>query len=441
MSSVPGTSQNLNTNSTSLGEWLAYLEKIHFASIELGLGRINKVKTDLELTPSFPIIVVGGTNGKGSVCAMLEAILTKAGFHVGCYTSPHLLRYNERIRINRHDISDEALCETFSIIEAARVRCETSLTFFEFSTLAAMFLFIQSKVDIAILEVGLGGRLDAVNTFDADCAILTSIGLDHMDYLGDTRESIGHEKAGIFRSTKAAICAEPDAPSTLCQHAKAIGANLLQINKDFGYASDGDQWRFWGLKGKHHCLPYPSLRGANQLQNATACLMALETLREYVPVSIDNIRQGLLDIQLLGRFQVFLGQPIEIVDVAHNPDSARILAANLDTMGSYGQTFAVFSMLKDKDIGGVIHALKHCVDIWLVSTIDAPRGAHSNVLVEILENMGLTRENGKVFVFPNPAAAYGFACERATKNDRICVLGSFYTVSAVLQHKGITRCE
>lgn len=426
---------------TSLSEWLSHLEKIHLTSIELGLERINRVKSDLKLNPSFPVIIVGGTNGKGSVCSMLEAILSNAGFHVGCYTSPHLLRYNERIRIDRREISDSVLCETFSAVESTRVKSGTSLTFFEFSTLAAMNLFVQSQVEVAILEVGLGGRLDAVNVFDADCAILTSIGLDHMDYLGHTRESIGFEKAGIFRSSKFAICADTNAPLTISQQAKVIGAKLLQINDDFGYSIKDDQWCFWGIKGKHYCLPYPSLRGVNQLQNASACMMALDVLRDQVPVSISNIRQGLIDIQLLGRFQVFLGQPIEVLDVAHNPDAARILASNLDAMGAYHQTYAVFSMLKDKDLNGVVQALRHCVDIWLVSSIDVPRGAHANDLVEVLRNANLTQEDGKVIVFPDTVSAYGFACERATKNDRICVLGSFYTVSAVLKYKDIARCE
>lgn len=436
-----GLISDSNLDLMSLDEWLVHLEKCHLTSIELGLERIGKVKNDLGLIPDFPVIIVGGTNGKGSVCAMLESILSYAGYQVGCFTSPHLLRYNERIRVGREEVENDVLCETFSIIESVRVKSETSLTYFEFSTLAAMHLFVQSKVDIVILEVGLGGRLDATNVFDADCAILTSIGLDHMDYLGHTREAIGFEKAGIFRKSKVAICAEPNAPLTIAQQAEAVGENLQQINDDFGYVAQEGQWRFWGPNGKHYCLPYPSLRGENQLQNASACLMALDVLRDNVPVGISNIRQGLLDIQLPGRFQVFLGQPIEIVDVAHNPDAARVLANNLESMGSYDKTYAVFSMLKDKDIAGVVGALKHSVDIWLVSSLDVPRGASGDELVEILENAELKKKDGNVIVFPDPVAAYGFACEQAANNDRICVLGSFYTVSAVLQHKNVTRCE
>ncbi|MDP1557353.1 MAG: bifunctional tetrahydrofolate synthase/dihydrofolate synthase [Nitrosomonas sp.] len=424
-----------NPEPGSLDKWLVYLDHIHTKPIEMGLSRVNQIKDMLGLDPTFPLIIVGGTNGKGSVCFMLEAILTCAGFNVGCYTSPHLLQFNERIRINQQEVSDHSLCEAFDSIEQVRVRSGISITYFEFTTLAAMRLFTQSGVDVAILEVGLGGRLDAVNIFDADCAILTSIGLDHMEYLGHTRDAIGFEKSGIFRKGKIAICAEPDTPLTVQQHANTIGAQCFLIGDDFGYLTKDDQWQFWGPKGKHHCLPYPALRGANQLQNATACLMALDMLRDCLPVNMNDIRQGLLDVKLPGRFQVFSGQPVEVMDVAHNPAAAVILASNLDAMGSFQQTYAVLSMLKDKDMEGVVQALKHCVDIWLVSSIQTLRGASADELVMVLKNFGLTRDNGKVIAFSDPAEAYVFACKHATKNDRICVLGSFYTVGAVLQYK------
>lgn len=428
-----------NSEPNSLDEWLVYLDHIHSKPIELGLSRVNQIKNKLGLDPTFPLIIVGGTNGKGSVCSMLEAILVCAGFNVGCYTSPHLLEFNERIRINQQGMNDNALCEAFGVVNAARENNDISLTYFEFITLAAMHLFIQSGVDVAILEVGLGGRLDAVNIFDADCAIITSIDLDHIDYLGCTRESIGFEKSGIFREGKIAICAEPDTPATIHQQAKRIGAEYFLIDNDFGYLADDKQWRFWGPKGKRHCLPYPALRGANQLQNASACLMALDMLRDYFPVNMNDVRQGLLNVQLPGRFQVFPGQPFKVMDVAHNPSAARVLATTLDETGPFHQTYAVFSMLSDKDIAGVVQALKHCVDIWLVSTIQTPRGASADELVIVLKNAGLTVEAGKVIVFSDPAAAYVFACEQATKNDRICVLGSFYTVSTVLRYKKTTQ--
>ena len=419
----------------TLAEWLTYFEQTHPKSIELGLERVNQVKNQLKLEPLFPIVVVGGTNGKGSVCAILEAILTCAGFRVGCYTSPHFLRYNERVRIARREVDDIDLCEAFGKVETARRNSGISLTYFEYGTLAAMLLFMRAKVDIAILEVGLGGRLDAVNVFDADCAILTSIGLDHMDYLGVTREEIGFEKAGIFRAGKTAICAETNAPATINQQAEKIGANFLQIGEDFGYLTEQKRWHFWGSEGKRHCLPYPALRGSIQLNNASACLAALDVLEEHLPVSMSDIRDGLLDVLLPGRFQIFSSQPLVIMDVAHNPDAAHVLADNLDAMQSYRHTYAVFAMLRDKDIVGVVKALKHCVDVWLISTIHVPRGAHANELLEILNEAGISETNKAIHVFSDPVGAYGYACEHATNNDRICVLGSFYTVSAILQNQ------
>ena len=419
----------------TLAEWLTYFEQIHPKSIELGLERVNQVKDQLALEPLFPLIVVGGTNGKGSVCAMLEAILTCAGFRVGCYTSPHFLRYNERIRIGRREVYDIDLCEAFEKVETARRNSGISLTYFEYGTLAAMLLFVRAKVDIAILEVGLGGRLDAVNVFDADCAILTSIGLDHMDYLGFTREEIGFEKAGIFRTGKTAICAETNVPVTIIKQANKIGANFLQIGEDFGYYAEQKQWHFWGSESKRHCLPFPALRGAIQLNNASACLAALDMLEEHLPVSMSDIRDGFLDVLLPGRFQIFSSQPLVIMDVAHNPDAAHVLADNLDAMQSYRHTYAVFAMLKDKDIIGVVKALKHCVDVWLISTIHVPRGAHADELLEIFNEVGISEANMAIQVFSDPVGAYGYACEHATNNDRICVLGSFYTVSAILQNQ------
>jgi dihydrofolate synthase / folylpolyglutamate synthase len=419
----------------TLAEWLTYLEQIHPKTIELGLERVHQVKSRLKLDPLFPIIVVGGTNGKGSVCAMLEAILTCAGLCVGCYTSPHFLRYNERVRIGRREVYDIDLCEAFEKVEAVRRNSGISLTYFEYGTLAAMLLFVRAKVDIAILEVGLGGRLDAVNVFDADCAIITSIGLDHMDYLGVTREEIGFEKAGIFRAGKTAICAETNVPVTVNQQAEKIGANFLQIGEDFGYYTEQKQWHFWGSDGRRNCLPYPALHGAIQLNNASACLAALDVLEEYLPVSMNDIRDGLLDVSLPGRFQIFSSHPMVIMDVAHNPEAAHVLADNLDAMQSYRHTYAVFAMLKDKDMIGVVRALKHCVDVWLISTIYVPRGAHANELLEILNEVGISEANKAIHLFSDPVGAYGYACEHATNDDRICVLGSFYTVSAILHNQ------
>lgn len=245
----------IDTRPTTLEGWLNYLEKLHPKTIDMGLERVRRVRDSLRLTVDFPVITVAGTNGKGSVCAMLESIFSQASYNTGCYTSPHLLRYNERIRVNQHEISDEILCDVFAEIESARESVGTTLTYFEFGTLAAMLIFVRARVDVAILEVGLGGRLDAVNVFDTDCAILTSIDLDHMDYLGSTREAIGQEKIGIFRENKPAICAEPDIPRLLYEKMRSASARLYCINDAFGYMADNQQWRYRGISGHHYNLP------------------------------------------------------------------------------------------------------------------------------------------------------------------------------------------
>lgn len=424
-------------NPGSLTEWLAYLEKQHPELIEMGLERVNKVRLGLGQSPSFPLIVVGGTNGKGSVCRMLESILSCAGYKVGCYTSPHLVKFNERIRIHQKEVNDESLIQAFDTVDKARLKSNTSLTFFEFGTLAAMQLFIEMHVDVAILEIGLGGRLDAVNIFDTDCAVLTSVDIDHIDYLGDTRDQIGSEKVAIFRRDRPAICAETDLPLTVLHQVENIGANFIQINKEFGFLSKENQWDFWGPAGWRYSLPYPALRGVKQLQNASACLAALDMLVDQLPVSMNEIRQGLLEATLPGRFQVIANQPLVVLDVAHNPAAAHTLSINLDATKPIGYTYAVFAMLHDKDIQGVIQALKDNIDIWLVSSLDTPRGAQADSLINEIECVGISREGDAICKFSDPVSAFVFACERATKNDRICIFGSFHTVGAVLQYQNI----
>lgn len=411
---------------TSLPDWLAYLEQLHPKTIELGLERVSQVKARLQLRPAFLIITVGGTNGKGSTCAMLEAILSAAGYKTGLYTSPHLLRYNERVRIAMQEASDPALCDAFAAVETARG--EISLSYFEFGTLAAMWLFQQQQVEVAVLEVGLGGRLDAVNAFDADCAIVTSVDLDHMDYLGDNREIIGWEKAGIFRADKPAVCADASPPNRLLDHAAQIGANLKLIGKDFVAQRDDSQWQFSSQGGWHLSLPYPSLRGTYQVDNASACLAALETLRERLPVTPDDIRRGLLEASVPGRFQVLPGHPVVILDVAHNPHAARALASNLGQMRRDGRTIAVFAMLADKDISGVVAALKDVIDLWLVSGIDHPRGMAADALAAHVADQSHE-------VFPDIAAAYRHACQIAGGSDRIVAFGSFHTVAEIMQQR------
>ena len=423
-----------NIGPNSLADWLTYLEELHPKTIEMGLERINRVRLELGLMPAFPIIMVGGTNGKGSVCAMLESVLSCAGYKVGCYTSPHLLQYNERIRIDKKEIDDEKLCQIFNHINASRKECNTSLTFFDFGTLAAVSLFIQARVDVAILEVGLGGRLDAVNVFDADCSILTSIDFDHVEYLGDTREKIGFEKAAIFRKNKPAICSEIDLPDSVHQQARERGANFFQFAKEFGFSRKNTQWDFWGPKGWRYSLPFPALRGARQLQNASTCLAALDMMNELLPVSMNEVRQGLTEAVIPGRFQVVSIQPLIILDVAHNPSAASVLSENLAATKPAGNTYAVFAMLQDKDICGVVQELKNDIDFWLVSSIHSSRAATVDYLINEIHKAGILNEKNTIYKFPDCEAAFVFACEQATKNDRICIFGSFYIVGAVLRY-------
>ena len=411
----------------TLPAWLGHIERVHPQAIEMGLERVAAVKSALGLAPVFPVFTVGGTNGKGSACAMLEAILDHAGYKVGCYTSPHLLRYNERVRVSRREASDDALVRALEAVEAARG--EIALTYFEFSTLAAAWLFSEARVDVAVLEVGLGGRLDAVNAFDADCALVMSVDLDHMDYLGATRESVGFEKAGIFREGHPAVCADARPPSTLTQHAATIGAELLLIGRDFGYETRPQQWRYWGPRGERHGLPHPALRGEHQIANAAACIAALDALHGHLPVSANDIRAGLVDVDNPGRFQVLPGRPAVILDVAHNPAAASALAQNLARMPSAGRTLAVFAMLRDKDIAGVIGAVKDRIDSWFVAGTEGPRAADASALREELARAGVVET---VSTCANVVDAYAQACDRAAENDRILVFGSFYTVAAIL---------
>jgi dihydrofolate synthase/folylpolyglutamate synthase len=421
---MTGTDRQLKT----LSEWLDYIERLHPKTIALGLDRVHKVRQALGLEPACPVITVGGTNGKGSVCAMLETTLHCSGFRVGCYTSPHLLRYNERVRISRAEASDSDLVRAFAAVELAR--SGVPLTYFEMGTLAAMWLFAERGVDVAVLEVGLGGRLDAVNAFDTDCAVITSVDIDHVDFLGGDRESIGYEKAGIFRSGRPAVCADPAPPASLIRHAAEIGARLLRIGVDFGINVQDRQWQYWGPRGKRNALPIPALRGTPQLGNAAAAITALECLRERLPVTMSDIRAGLLQSDLPGRFQVLPGRPAVILDVAHNPQAARVLAASLETMGrTTGRTFAVFAMLKDKDIAGVIAAVKQRVTHWFIAGLGGPRGASATELGQAL----VAADVGAVTACGDVAAAYTQACDMATENDRILVFGSFYTVAAVMQ--------
>lgn len=385
------------------------------------------VRRALGARQNAPVISVGGTNGKGSTCAMLERILLSAGYRVGLYTSPHLIDYNERVRIDGRPASDEVLCASFAKVEAARR--DTSLTYFEFGTLAAWEAFTAAAVDAVILEVGLGGRLDAVNVFDADCAIVTSVDLDHMDYLGETREAIGFEKAGIFRAGRPAIVGDAKPPQSLIEHAASIGAELQIMGRDFGYMADKGQWTYWGHRGRRGGLAYPALRGAIQLANASTAIAGLEALADRLPVSMQDIRRGLIEVDLPGRFQVLPGRPTVVLDVGHNPQAAGVLAENLGGMAFHPETWAVFGMLNDKDVAGVVERVRGRIDRWLVTGLPGPRGLGATGMAELLEGLGI-RVEGR---FDSPAEAYRAAKGRAGEDDRIVAFGSFLTVSGVLQ--------
>ncbi|AKZ62739.1 folylpolyglutamate synthase [Herbaspirillum hiltneri N3] len=421
---------------STLAEWLTLLETRHSKSIDMGLERVGKVREQLDIRFDCPVITVAGTNGKGSTCAMLESILIRAGYRVGLYIKPHFLHFNERARVEGIPASDAALIAAFEAVEEKRG--DISLTYFEFTTLAIMKLLADAKMDVVILEVGLGGRLDAVNVIDSDVGIVTSIDIDHTEYLGTTREEIGFEKAGIYRAGKTAICGDPMPPKSLIRHAESIGADLWLMGRDFNYQGDKQQWAYGGRAQRRNSLAYPSLRGANQLLNASAALAALEALRDRLPIGAQEVRTGLATVELPGRFQVLPGQPLVILDVAHNPHAAATLAQNLDNMGFHPYTYAVFGSMLDKDIEGVINHLKGKIDHWCVTGLPLPRAATAQQLKDKLLEAGVEPEFKPdaactIETFDTPAAAFANAQSRATENDRIVVFGSFLTVGGVME--------
>ena len=415
-----------------LPEWLAYLETLNPKPIALGLDRVAAVVERLQLAQSCPVVTVTGTNGKGSICAYLDTMLRGSGYRTGLYTSPHLLRYNERVRIGGVEADDTAMTAAFAAVE--EVRQDTALTYFEFGTLAALWLFARAGLDAMILEVGLGGRLDAVNVVDADVAVIASIGIDHVDYLGGTREAIGYEKAGIMRHGKPAVCADPDPPRSLLDHAQSIAAPLLRLGIDFGYVIDGRQWQYWVRRGdgivRRYGLPLPALLGAIQVRNAAAALTALELLSDRLPVAMGAVRDGLVNVDWPARFQVLPGRPSVILDVAHNPDAAAILASNLGEMGYFPQTTAVFSILADKDIGGVVTAMKRRIDHWLVAPSAGARGATEARIRAAMVAAGI--DQASITEYADVAHALVRAHEISGEADRIVVFGSFVTVASAL---------
>ncbi|WP_300756969.1 bifunctional tetrahydrofolate synthase/dihydrofolate synthase [Janthinobacterium sp.] len=420
---------------TTLPAWLTMLETRHSETvINMGLERVLEIKQRLALAFSCPVIMVAGTNGKGSTCAMLESVLLRAGYKVGLYIKPHFLDFNERARIGGEMASDEQLIASFNAVEA--VRGDIPLTYFEFTTLAIMHLLAEAGQDVVILEVGLGGRLDAVNIVDADVSIVTSVDIDHTEFLGDTREAIGFEKAGIFRPGKAAICSDPVPPQSLIDHAEAIGADLWLMGRDFNYAGDKQQWNYGGREQRRNSLAYPSLRGANQILNACAVLAALEVLKLQLPVGAQEVRTGLVTVELPGRFQVLPGRPSVILDVAHNPHAASALNQNLGNMGFHPYTYAVFGSMHDKDIDGVLAAMSEHVDHWCLTGLPSPRAATASELaakVQILLEDKPDSSEHTVSIFDEPAQAFANAMSRAGENDRIVVFGSFLTVAGVMK--------
>lgn len=423
----------------TLDDWLAHCERIHPKTIDMGLERVRTVLQRLGLKFEVPVFTVAGTNGKGSTCAMLESILLQAGYRVGLYAKPHLVHFEERCRINGKMVDADVLVPHFEAVEAARG--EVSLTYFEFTTLVIARALSMAALDVVILEVGLGGRLDAVNAIDTDCAIITSIDLDHTDYLGPDRESIGHEKAGIMRTGRPVIVSDPVPPQSVKDHAQAIDADLWLFGRDFNYGGDKQQWSWAGRNKRYNSLAYPALRGANQLLNASGVLAALTAMHHRLPITAQAVRNGLALVELPARFQIVPGQPTLVLDVAHNPHAVAALANNLDQMAFYPRTFAVFGAMADKDISSLLTRMLPLVDGWYCTDLPTSRAASAEALVELLRSaVAEIRAKGAILpaeiglsTHADPRSALLAALESADPADRIVVFGSFYTVGGVMK--------
>ncbi|MFQ5470488.1 MAG: bifunctional tetrahydrofolate synthase/dihydrofolate synthase [Gammaproteobacteria bacterium] len=419
-----------------LEDWLAWQEHSHPVEIDLGLERVGQVLTNMALRESDALVIsVAGTNGKGSCVAMLESILTQAGLSVGSYTSPHLLTYNERIRIDGKSATDKDICDAFEYIDNARG--DISLSYFEFGTLAAIYLFRQENVDIALYEVGLGGRLDAVNILDADIAVITSVDIDHVAWLGSDRGTIAVEKAGIFRKRKIAVCGDLDIPPSIVDKADALGTTLYQINQDFRYeiqcsGAPGNQksWRWESGLRMFDNLPIPGLVGDFQLTNAATVLMVITLISDGFDISDRHVVDGLKSVSLSGRFQRVGTSPEVIVDVAHNPKSVQLLANTLAEIPCKGVTIAVFAVMADKDIEGILETLINKIDSWYIADLDTERAASAADVRKKLDNLQVANP---VVAFKSVRDAYQQALSDAEPNDRIIAFGSFFTVAEVLQ--------
>jgi len=418
----------------TLADWLAHSESLHPKSMDLSLERVRQVRETMGFAFDVPVITVAGTNGKGSTCAMLECIARSAGYRVGLYTKPHLVRFEERCRVDGSPVSADSLCEDFQAVEDARG--DTALTTFEFSTLAILHRLAREPLDLVILEVGLGGRYDAVNAIDADCAVITSIDLDHTEFLGPDRESIGREKAGILRTGRPAIVSDPMPPQSIVDAAREVDADLWLAGRDFNHQGDRQQWAWSGRGRRYHALAYPALRGANQLLNAAGAIAALESLRDRLPITAQALRQGLASVDLPGRFQIVPGQPALVLDVAHNPQAVAALALNLDQMGFYPRTVAVFGAMRDKDIAGVMARMAPLIDHWHLTDLPIARAATAESLAGVLRAIG--GEAAACSTHGSPAEALASALKDVDPTGRIVVFGSFYTVGGVLK-QGLPR--
>ena len=425
----------------TLDGWLAHCERLHPKNIDMGLDRVREVARRMDLRFACPVITVAGTNGKGSTCAMLEAVALQAGYRTGVYTSPHLVHFEERCRIHGEIVNATVLIAHFAAVESARTQNgnDVSLTYFEFTTLAILRLMSHAGLDVAILEVGLGGRLDATNVIDADCAVITSIDIDHTEYLGPDRESIGREKAGIMRTGRPVVVSDPMAPQSVVDHALEIGADLWRFGKDFNFSGDKQQWSWAGRGRRYAGLAYPALRGANQLINASGVLAALEALRDRIPVTAQAVRNGMAMVELPGRFQIVPGQPTLVLDVAHNPHSVAALTANLDAMGYFPTTHAVFGAMADKDLAPMLAKVGPVIDRWYFTDLPTPRAAGAAAL-QAEWQAATRRTDAAAQVCASPAQALQAAAAGATPADRIVVFGSFYTVGGVLEH-GVPRLQ
>ncbi len=417
--------------SRSLADWLAYLEQLHPTAIDMGLDRVRAVAARMAMTRPAPLVVtVTGTNGKGSTCAFIASLLDAQGLKIGSYSSPHLLRYNERVLLSGREASDAELCEAFAVVEAARG--EISLTYFEMGTLAAFWLFERAGLDAVVLEVGLGGRLDAVNIVDADLAVITNIGLDHADWLGNSRESVAYEKAGILREGKPALCGDLDPPQPLLDHANSLSAPLLLRGRDFDLAMGAGDWHWRGVDAagaplELHGLPLLTL----PMENAALALQAYAMLG--LPWDPARLARALLQTQVVGRLDsrqvVWNGRRIALLlDVGHNPHAAAFLAQRLEQRPVAGTRLAVFGLLADKDLSGVLDALVPSISDWAVAPLPTPRTQSATQLAQALLERGAS-----VSEYATIEQALDAQCARAESVDEMLVFGSFYCVAAALE--------